>query len=111
MDFKEFLQISEQGTVGGPMGGPGASGRLGQSPVAAEKPVNPNPPPSKMTPGTKFIKPDPSPLAPGTQKIPFPIPQSNLSLGNKPGESPLKGGAFGAGGSKSRMYMKKKMKK
>jgi len=92
------------------MGGPGASGRLGQSPVAAEKPVNPNPPPSKMTPGTKSIKPDPSPLAPGTQKIPLPIPQSNLLPGIKPGESPLKGGAFGAGGSKG-SFMKKKMKK
>lgn len=38
LEFKEFIKICEQGTVGGPLGGPGASGALGMSLVSLPKP-------------------------------------------------------------------------
>lgn len=91
MTFRDFY---EQGTVGGPMGGPNASGALGMSPVGSVKPqlrpvspqVNPNPP-------TNSNKIPASTMSPGTQNPPTqPI-------------QPLPGGAFGGGGKKQR-YMK-----
>ena len=38
MTFKDFLKLTEQGTVGGPLGGPKASGALGMNLVALPKP-------------------------------------------------------------------------
>lgn len=38
MTFKDFLKLLEQGTVGGPLGGPRASGALGMNLVALPKP-------------------------------------------------------------------------
>jgi hypothetical protein len=95
INFKEFLKLSEQGTVGGIMGGPTASGRLGQSQYTPEKPVtniNPspfnfgtksiNPPPSPFSFGVKRMIPPPSPFSFGTKSI-NPSP-SNFNSGSNP---------------------------
>lgn len=103
MTFREFLKINEVGTVGGPMGGPQASGALGMnvgpSSVGPTKSMNPpiskvkKIPASNMAPGTQpQINPAPSPLSPGVKSNRFPQ-ASSLSPGFKvnayPQPSPL----------------------
>lgn len=82
MNFKQFI---EQGTVGGPLGGPGASGALGMS-------------------MSKMLNPGMSVSGSNSK------PASKFSPGTKRPSGPTPGGAFGGGGPKGR-YMKKKMKK
>lgn len=83
MTFREFLKLSEQGTVGlNPLGGPTASGALGMNPVGA-KAVRPALPASEFSPGTEPLpNPEGSPLSPGTKAKPAPD-ASPLSPGTK----------------------------
>ena len=78
MTFREFIHMTEQGTVGGPQGGPGASGMLGMNPVGS---VNPNE--KAASPN----HPSPSTMTPGTKNLPNP-PASPLSFGIKPNPKP-----------------------
>jgi hypothetical protein len=102
MNFREFLELTEQGTVGlNPLGGPTASGMLGMNPVGATA-VRPQgmavPPPSTITPGTKALPtPDASPLSPGVKANPFPqgsplSPRGANYVLPKPPPSPLSPG-------------------
>lgn len=93
MNFKQFL---EQGTVGGPFGGPRASGALGMNIFKAIHPSSP------MANISKSMAVPGGPFSLGTKRPTEPVPGGPISLGTKtiPGQAPS--GAFGGGGSKMR---------